>query len=461
MTEPLFPGLTLDDAEREIHAHVFGRHPEADHNAKLRRVAMALSLLSDPHDALRAIHVTGTNGKTSTSRMAQALLQAHGLKTGLFTSPHLHSLRERIQVDGAPISQHELVRLWHKVAPVIHRVDAYSLRIGGPRMSFFEVLTVLGMVAFADARVDVAVVEVGIGGLRDATNVIDAELAVLTPMGLDHTAYFGDSVAAVAHEKTGIIKPHATVVTSTQPEEAAEVITRVARTMRASLLWEGAHSSVESVREHADGQTVTLRTAADTYPDVELPLHGAFQAQNALQALGAVEAFLGRGVPRALDLHAVRRGFAAVTSPGRLERVATEPLVYVDAAHNPHGVAALVGSLATVATGRTVIALVAVLGDKDARGILEALAPHVDAFVVTQTTSPRALDVGALSALAADVCPSKRIDVAASVGEALATARSRATDAGLVLATGSITLVAQVREAIGAGVSAVHATLTT
>ena len=450
MTTPIFPGLSLADAEREIHAHIFDRRPEGDHESKLRRVAMALQHLGDPHDALRIIHVTGTNGKTSTSRMTSSVLSAHGMRVGLFTSPHLHSLRERIQVDGAPLGQPELIDPWQRVAPVIHRVDTYSLRVGGPRMSFFEVLTVLGFVAFADARVDVAVIEVGIGGQRDATNVCDGEVAVLTPMALDHEAYFGDSVVGVALEKTGIIKQHATVVSAAQVDEAAEVITGVSRQRRASLLWEGAHMSVDARVAHRDGQTVTLRTAAATYPDVEIPLHGDFQAQNALVALAAVEAFMGQGVPRELDHGAVRAGFADVSSPGRMEQVSQHPLVMVDAAHNPHGIAALTAAVRETVGDRALVGVVAVLSDKDGAGILDGIEPLVDAVVVTRTSSPRATDPHELSEVARARFGEARVVAALSVDEALARACDMAGPHGAVLCTGSVTLVSEVREVLSA-----------
>lgn len=445
MTIPVLPSLSLAEAEREIHAHIFDRRPEGDHESKLRRVSMALAHLGDPQDALRIIHVTGTNGKTSTSRMTEALLRAQGLRTGLFTSPHLHSLRERIQIGGAPLGQGDLVTLWQRVAPVIHRVDTYSLRVGGPRMSFFEVLTVLGLVAFADALVDVAVIEVGIGGQRDATNVCDGEVAVLTPMALDHAAYFGDSVVGVAVEKTGIIKPHATVVSAIQVEEAAEVITGVARQRRASLLWEGAHMSVEGRVAHAGGQRLTLRTAAATYADVDVPLHGDFQAQNALTALAAVEAFVGCGVPRELDDDVVRRGFADASSPGRMEQLASSPLVLVDAAHNPHGIAALAASVRETVGERALVGVIAVLADKDGEGILDGVEPLMDAVVVTRTASTRAMEPHELGAWARARFGEARVTEALSVGEALARARELAGPTGAVLCTGSITLVSEVR----------------
>lgn len=441
--------LSLAEAELEIHSHIFARAAGHDHEAKLRRVSQALHYLGDPQDQVRVIHVTGTNGKTSTSRMAAALLGAQGLRVGLFTSPHLHTMRERIQVGGAPLDQAELVRLWQLVAPAIHRVDAYSLRIGGPRMSFFEVLTVLGFFAFAQARVDVAVIEVGIGGRRDATNVCEGEVAVLTPMGIDHEAYFGGTLEGVAREKTGIIKSGASVVTSVQADEVAAIVTAVARRVRATPVWEGAHLSVLATSRVAGGQVVTLATAADTYHDLFIPLHGAFQAQNALLALAAVEMFMGRGIPRSLDAARVAAGFAAATSPGRLEVVATDPLIVLDAAHNPHGVAALAGAVRDVVGERHVVGVVAVLADKDARGILEGVSPLVDRIVVTRTSSERALAVEELALIAADVLGAHRVASAPHVDLALAHARLIAGHDGAVLVTGSITLVAQARDVLG------------
>lgn len=450
VTTPIFPGLSLAEAEREIHAHIFDRRPEGDHESKLRRVAMALQHLGDPQDELRIVHVTGTNGKTSTSRMTASLLRAQGLRVGLFTSPHLHSLRERIQIDGAPLGQPELIELWQRVAPIIHRVDTYSLRVGGPRMSFFEVLTVLGFVAFADARVGAAVIEVGIGGQRDATNVCDGEVAVLTPMALDHESYFGDSVVGVALEKTGIIKQHATVVSAAQVDEAAEVITGVSRQRRASLLWEGAHMSVEDRVAHVDGQTVTLRTAAGTYPHIDIPLHGDFQAQNALVALAAAEVFIGNGVPRELEHDAVYAGFAEASSPGRMEQVANHPLVVVDAAHNPHGIAAITAAVRETVGERALVGVVAVLSDKDGAGILEGIEPLVDAVVVTRTCSPRATDPHELGELARPLFGDARVIEALSVEDALARACDMAGASGAVLCTGSVTLVSEVREVLSA-----------
>jgi len=448
VTTDVFPELSLAEAEREIDAHIFARTPEADHEAKLQRVRQALSLLGDPQRDLDIVHVTGTNGKTSTSRMLESLLRAHGLRTGLYTSPHLTTLRERIMIDGAPLTQDALVRLWQRVAPVIHAVDQASQQRGGPRMSFFEVLTVLGFVAYADAGVDVLVLEVGIGGLRDATNVADGRVAVLTPMARDHDRYFTGGLPGIAHEKSGIIKPGASVVSALQQDEAAQVIAAAAAQRQAPVFWEGAHMSVADRRVVPSGQVVTLRTAARNYVDVFVPLHGEFQAQNALIALAAAEVFLGAGVPRSLDLPAVARGFAGATSPGRLEVVSAEPTVIVDAAHNPHGIAALADTLRETFDFDRILGVVAVLADKDAAGILAGLSGIIDEVVITQTRSHRAADAEALATQARTVFGPDRVRVASSVPAAIQLATTLAADApgeAGVLVAGSITLVAEAR----------------
>lgn len=438
--------IALAEAEIEIHSNIFGRQPEQDHDAKLRRVAAALHRLGDPHLRLRTIHVTGTNGKTSTSRVLESILRAHGLRTGLFTSPHLTTLRERIQVDGSPISQQDLVELWRRVAPAVHAVDDESQARGGPRMSFFEVLTVLGLAAFADAGVDVAVVEVGIGGQRDATNVITAEVAVLTPMANDHERYLTGGLVGIASEKSGIIKRGATVISAAQPAPCVPVITAAASERSARVRWEGVDLAVERVQPAAGGLMATLRTAAAEYRDVLIPLHGEFQAHNALLAVAAAEAALG-----AADPDAVVAGLAGATSPGRVEVVASDPTVVVDAAHNPHGIAALKHTLDQSFGLAALIGVVAVLADKDAAGILAGLEPVLDEVIVTRSQSPRATPVDELARQAVEVFGPDRVREAATVGEALAQAREWAggqPEPAGVLVAGSITLVAEARRAL-------------
>ena len=443
-------GLSPAEAERQIDALIFSRPAHGDHDAKMRRVASALAMLGDPQHQLRAIHVTGTNGKTSTSRMIESLVRAHGFTTGLFTSPHLTTFRERIQIDGQPLPQDALVRLWERVAPVINTVDARSLADAGPHMSFFEILTVLGMCAYADADVDVAVIEVGIGGARDATNVVRGEVAVLTPMAEDHSDYFVGGITGVATEKSGIIKPGAVVVSATQPLVAEEIIRDAASRHGAHLRWEGLHHDVLTRDADPAGQVVTLRTLSGTHADLLVPLHGDFQAQNALVALAATEAALDVRDTE-LDVEAVARGFAGATSPGRLEVISAEPTIVVDAAHNPHGVSALAGALGETFGFGAVVGVVAVLSDKDGDGILAGLKPVVDHVVVTQTSSPRATPVDELAQAARAVWGPDHVTVAPTVAEALdratALAQARDGEAG-VLVAGSITLVAEARRLV-------------
>ncbi|WP_200806308.1 folylpolyglutamate synthase/dihydrofolate synthase family protein [Demequina sp. NBRC 110052] len=455
MTDLDLGGLSLDEAEREIYAHIISRSPEHDFEPTLERVQAACELLGDPQRAYKVIHLTGTNGKTSTARMAESLVREHGLRTGLFTSPHLTTVRERIQIDGEPISQEDFIRLWQDVAPILHMVDARSTSEGGPRMSFFEVLVVLAYAAFADAPVDVAVVEVGMGGVWDATNVADGDVSVIAPVAMDHAQWLGDSLVDIASEKAGIIKDGAVAVVAHQPDAVEPVLAEAARERGARALWEGEELEVVDRSPGVGGQLVTLRTPAATYADVFVPLYGEYQAHNALLALTAVEALMADGgEPRALDGSAVEAGFGAVTSPGRLEAVRTSPMILVDAAHNPAGAEALVGALDESFHFEALVGVVGVLTDKDAEGILGALEPALDHVVVTASSSPRAIPADDLAAIARDVFGDDRVSVASSVPDALDQAvqiAERDHDMGAgVLVVGSITLVADARVLLGA-----------
>jgi dihydrofolate synthase/folylpolyglutamate synthase len=447
VTDFTIPGLSFDEAEREISSHIFDRGSEKGIANRVARVRRALDLLGNPHQGLRVVHVTGTNGKTSTSRMTESILRATGLKTGLFTSPHLTTFRERIQINGEPLTQQAMLRLWHDVAPVIHTVDLESAQARGPRMSFFEVLTVFGLVAYADEKVDVAVIEVGIGGERDATNVVTGAVAVLTPIAADHVDIIPGGLPGIAREKSGIIKLGSAVVSATQRDEVAAIINGAASARGASTFWEGAHNSVESRHVVPGGQVLTLRTGATTYPDVFVPLHGDFQAQNALTALSACELLLGDGVPRSIDPDAVAQGFRASSSPGRLEVVPGSPVVIMDSAHNPHGIAALVGALPDAFAGERLIGVVAVLSDKDADGILVGLEPLLDYVVITRTESARATPITDLMVSARIVFGPDRVFEAPSVPTALdlATGLAHSDSHGEcgVLVAGSVTLIGE------------------
>jgi len=391
------------------------RWPESTMEPSLDRIAALVDLLGQPQRAYPVIHLTGTNGKTSTARMVDALLRAFGLRTGRYTSPHLQSITERICLDGEPLPAERFVATYDDVAPYVDLVDAR----GGPPMSFFEVLTGMAYAVFADAPVDVAVVEVGLGGVWDATNVADGTVAVVTPIAIDHTRLLGSTVDAIATEKAGIVKPGATAVFATQPAEAAAVLARRAAEVGARAAWEGTDFGVLKRRVAVGGQQLALRGLRGEYEEVFLPLFGGYQAGNAACALAAVEAFLAADIGGALDVEAVRAGFATVSSPGRLEPVRTAPTVIVDAAHNPAGMAATVAALAESFGLAPLVVVLAVLADKDVSGMLQVLEPAVDAVVVTENSSPRRLPVDDLAAQAVAVFGTERVEVAGRLDDAV------------------------------------------
>lgn len=457
--DDLETGITAEEAEREIYAHILSRNPEHDFEPSLDRMLEVCDLLGHPERAFRVVHITGTNGKTSTSRMVESLVRAHGLRTGLYTSPHLTSVRERIRIDGEPISQVDFIRLWQEVAPIIHLADARSADRGGPRLSFFEVLTVLAFAAFADAPVEVAVMEVGMGGLWDATNVATGEVAVIAPVALDHAKYLGTDLAGIAREKAGIIKDGALVVVAEQADVVVPVIQRAVKTAKAEAAWEGDDLEVLDRTPAVGGQVATLRTKAATYEGVFIPLLGSHQAHNALLALAATEALLGDGSP--LEASLIEQGFAGTTSPGRLETVRTSPLVVVDAAHNPHGASALADALQESYALETIVGVIGVLDDKDAEGILGALEPVFDRVVITASLSVRALPAADLAVIARQVFGEERVEVERNLPDAIdravALAEAASGLAGGVVITGSITLIAEARLLFGVDLKRGHA----
>ncbi|MFC8732845.1 bifunctional folylpolyglutamate synthase/dihydrofolate synthase [Luteimicrobium sp. NPDC057192] len=440
-----------------IWAHIEARAPEHDFDPTLSRVARVFEILGAPQHSFRSIHLTGTNGKTSTARMTERLVREHGLRTGLFTSPHLTSVTERIQIDGEPISAQGFVDTWNDVYPYIQIVDGELQASGQSQLSFFEVLTVVAFAAFADAPVDVAVVEVGMGGEWDSTNVIDAEVAVVTPVALDHERWLGHTVGEIARVKAGIIKEGATVVSAEQTDEAAEVLAAASAARHARLLREGEELAVVERTVAVGGQQLTLRTAGAVYQDVYLPLFGEHQAHNALLALAAGEALLTGG--RALDGAVVEAAFGGATSPGRLEVVRSSPTVVVDAAHNPAGAEALVAALDEAFAFTRLVGVVGVLGDKDAEGVLAALEPVLAEVVVTQSSSPRSTPPDELAEVARDVFGEDRVHVADQLSEALQIAVDLAeagdeTGVGTgtgVLVTGSVIMAADARILLGRG----------
>ncbi len=438
-----------------IEADIFNRRGEGRVDPSTERFEALLELLGEPQHTFRSVHITGTNGKTSTARMIDELLRGFGLRTGRYTSPHLSSVTERIVLDGRPISDERFVEAYHELKPYIDLVDE---RFDTP-LSFFEIITALGFAVFADAPVDVGVIEVGLGGKWDVTNQLDGEVAVVTPVDLDHTEVLGDTVAEIAAEKAGIIKRGARAVLAAQSAEAATELLKAAAEMEAVVAREGAEFGVLDRQVAVGGQLLTLQGLGGIYDQVYLPLHGAHQAQNAACALAAVEAFFGAGAASGpIDAEVVRASFAAVRSPGRLEAIRSAPTVLVDAAHNPHGMAATVAALSDAFDFRRLVAVVAVLAEKDARGLLAALEPAVDEVVVTQSGSPRAMPADELAALAVERFGADRVTVEPRLDDAIETGIRLAeeSDDGLlsgagVLITGSVVTAGEARTLLGAG----------
>ena len=444
--------LALDEKVEEIYHEILTRAPEHKVQPSLERVREALAVLGNPERAFRSIHVTGTNGKTSTARMVEALLRERGLRTGRFTSPHLTSVRERMAIDGAAISREDFLAAWEDVEPVVELVDRKSTAAGGPRMSFFEVFTVMAYAAFANAPVDVAVVEVGMGGLWDATNVIEADVAVILPVAMDHERWLGHTIEEIAREKVGIVKPGSFVVSAGQEESVAQIVMDAARKAKARLVAEGPSLHLVSRETAVGGQLVTLQTPAARYEDVPLALKGEHQARNAAIALAAAEAFFGGG---AFAADVVEHAFMSVSSPGRLEIVRSSPTVVADAAHNPHGAQATADALREYFPGR-LVGVVAMMADKDVEGFLGVLEPVLDAVVVTDIASDRAMDADELADIAGGVFGDGRVFVERDLAEAIDRAAGLAeSDDGAPMASpavvvlGSIQLVAAARTLMG------------
>ncbi len=424
---------------------LLGRVGEAAPQPRLEPTRRAVELLGDVHRAAPVVHITGTNGKTSTSRMIESLLRAAGLRTGLLTSPHLVRITERIMIDGEPISDEAFARNWDDIQPYLLMVDAELAANGEETLTFFEALTVLAFACFADAPVDVVVLEVGMGGEWDSTNVADGQVAVFTPIALDHTQRLGSTVAEIARTKAGIIKPAASVVTALQPVEAMDELRAAAAQDEATVAVERVDFALESTTVAVGGQLVDIRGRAGRYAGVFLPLYGDHQAQNAAVAVAAVESFLGDGT-LALAPDVVAEGLGAVTSPGRLQLVGIEPTVLVDAAHNPHGAAALAAALQEYFDFDELALVLGVLADKDAHGIVAELAALATRVDVTQSRSERAIPAEALAELVREDVAPEAVAVHADAADAVDAARAwaAASSRRAVVVTGSITLVGEV-----------------
>ena len=445
----------------EVEEELNERWPETKIEPSLDRIEMLMDLLGHPERSFDVIHIAGTNGKSSTARMVDSLLRAFHRRVGLVTSPHLQRVTERIGIDGQPIHPRDYVRIWHEIKPFVEMVDAPS----DVPMSKFEVLVGLSYAAFADAPVDVAVVEVGLGGRWDATNVVNADVSVITPVGLDHTDYLGDTLAEIAGEKAGIIKSREDaddpltpneniVVVAEQDPEAMRVILQQAVDVEAGVARSGSEFAALESRIAVGGQQVNIQGLGGMYEDIFLPLHGEHQAKNSAVALAAVEAFFGVSAGHPLDVATVRNGFAQAISPGRLERVRTSPTTFIDAAHNPHGAKALGSALDRDFDFARLIGVLSIFADKDATGILTALEPYLTEVVITQNSSPRALDAYDLAETARDIFGEERVYVADNLPGAYAQAVELAEDAEVqsgsgIIITGSVVTAGDARAMFG------------
>ena len=432
----------------EVEDALLSRWPETRIDPTLDRIRDFLALLGDPQDGYPVVHLTGTNGKTSTARMIEGLVRALGLRTGRFTSPHLESMTERIVVDGEPLSEDQFVAAFNDIAPYTHLVDAQHSH----PLSFFETVTAMAYATFADAPVDAAVVEVGLGGTWDSTNVADGKVAVITPIAVDHAKYLGSTPAEIARDKAGIIKPGATVVTAVQDEDVALVLGERCAELGATLAREGLEFGVATRVPAVGGQLLTLQGTRASYEEVFLPLYGAHQAQNAALALAAVEAFVGGG--DALDAEVVREAFAEVTSPGRLEVIRRSPKILLDAAHNPHGAEAVVEAIGDSFAFDPLIGVLGVMADKDHEGLLGAFEPVLAHVVCTQNSTDRSMPAADLAEVALGIFGQDRVSVAPVLADAIDQAAAlaeaggvfgEAIGSGAVLVTGSVVTVGEAR----------------
>lgn len=444
--------VELDAAVAKIYESIVERAPEHDIEPSLDRIRMLLDILGDPQNTFPTVHITGTNGKTSTARMIDAVLTAFGVRVGRFTSPHLIDVRERMNIEGAPISREAFIAAWNDIAPYVEMVDTKSVANGGVRLSFFEVFTALALVAFADHPVDAGVIEVGMGGTWDATNLIEAGVSVIMPIDLDHTKWLGSTIREIAEEKAGIIKPGQIVVIAEQPEEALEVLLDRAREVDAIVRLEGRDFEVIDRQMGVGGQLVTVRTPSATYTDVFVPLFGEHQAHNAAVALVGVEAFMGG---RALDAKIVENGMMTATSPGRLQVVRTSPTILVDAAHNPAGARVLADALDDSFAFAHVVGVYSAMGDKDIESVLAEMEPHLDSIVIIEMPGERAANIEQLREIAIDVFGEDRVEVRDSLGEAvdraatLAEATTDPADKCGVVVFGSVVLAGHMLDLAG------------
>ena len=449
--------MSTPQSVEEVYTELLDRAPENKMEPRLDAVQRAVDILGNPEKSAPVIHITGTNGKTSTARMVESLLLAHDLRVGRYTSPHLEKVTERISLDGRPVADETFVRIYGEIAPYLQLVDTELSERGEPGLTFFEVLTVLAFAVFADEPVDVMVLEVGIGGSWDATNVADAAVSIVTPVDLDHTEMLGDTLQEIALEKAGIIKPGGFLISAAQDPVVAQILLERAQEIGAQFRFEGVEFRVRGRTIAVGGQIIAVQGLAAEYIDLMLPLFGEHQAENAALAIAAVEALLGGG-DKPLNQELLVTGLGAVTSPGRLELARKAPPVLLDAAHNPHGLKASARAVRESFTFAKLNLVVGILREKDVETMLRTLAEEYSEYELelwcSHSRSPRAIAPEELAEIAADmgfdedmVHAQDRLDDA--IASAIQDAADRQEFDGAVLITGSVTVVGEARALLG------------
>ena len=434
----------------DVMSALASRWPENKINPSLDRIKLLLDYLGNPQDGLKAIHIAGTNGKTSTSRMIERLLRSLDLRTGLYTSPHLVHPRERISIDGEPISLKNFEEVFRQVEPFLEIVDE---KISGGSVTFFEVLTAMAFVSFSDTPVDVISLEVGMGGRWDATNVLTPMVSVITPIDLDHQEYLGNTIEKIALEKAGIIKENIPVIVSNQSKDAAKIILAKAMENNSPIMREGIELDVLERSVGIGGQQLTIANPYGTHSELFLPLFGKHQASNAAVSLTAVEAFLDRQI----DHDLVQEAFAEFSSPGRLQILKRNPTIVIDAAHNPAGIRATKQGITESFQFDNLILILAFMGDKDVDQILEELKGFAQVVILTQTNSIRALSVVDLAKKVKNISQfATRIESSDNSSEAIKLAMNLAKDLGNsagIIALGSVVLAGEIGLLIKGGLN--------
>ncbi|MDA2984984.1 MAG: bifunctional folylpolyglutamate synthase/dihydrofolate synthase [Actinomycetota bacterium] len=441
---------TADDLERLqfVEAELLRRWPESRIQPSLERIAYLCDALGSPQLSYPTIHIAGTNGKTSTTRMIDQIAYKLGYRTGRFTSPHLEKITERISINNQPISADAFVATYNDIALYLDMVDS---RMSNP-LSFFEAVTAMAFVAFAEYPVDIGVIEVGMGGEWDATNVVDGSVNVITPIGLDHMEYLGSTIEEIAETKSGIIKPGSIAVLSAQEPEVAKILIEKCIELEAAPLREGIEFSLVKREIAVGGQVITVDGVNGRYEDLFLPLYGQHQGDNATLAIAAMEAFSGE---MKLDEDLLRQAFASITSPGRMEVLMRDPTVIVDAAHNPHGAISLRNTLSHEFNFTSLVGIFAPMGDKDVIGMLQVLEPILGRIILTKNSSDRGLDIATLEKMARSVFGSDRISSFATLEETIEAGIAQVkSDSQLnagscaLLITGSVVSAGQARKIV-------------